>query len=44
MVIFLGVARKMVWPLALLNRQFLWITHKDKSVREIRANAKIKAA
>ena len=43
-VLFLDVARKMVWPLALLNRLFLWIAHKDKSVREIRANAKIKAA
>ena len=40
-VLFLDVARKMVWPLALLNRFFLWIAHKDKSVREIRANAKV---
>jgi len=38
------VARKMVWPLALLNRLFLWIAHQDKSVREIRANAKVTAA
>ena len=43
-VLFLDVARKMPWPLALLNRLFLWIAHHDKSVREIRANAKIKAA
>ena len=43
-VLFLDVARKMPWPLALLNRLFLWIAHKDKSVREIRANAVIKAA
>jgi beta-hydroxylase len=42
-VLFLDVARKMAWPLALLNRLFLWIAHQDKSVREIRANAKIKA-
>ena len=43
-VLFLDVARKMPWPLALLNRLFLWIAHQDKSVREIRANAKITAA
>ena len=43
-VLFLDVARKMPWRLALLNRLFLWIAHQDKSVREIRANAKIKAA
>jgi beta-hydroxylase len=43
-VLFLDLARKMPWPLALLNRLFLWIAHRDKSVREIRANAKIKAA
>jgi len=43
-VLFLDVARKMPWPLALLNRLFLWIAHQDKSVREIRANARIKAA
>jgi beta-hydroxylase len=43
-VLFLDVARKMVWPLALLNRFFLWIAHQDKSVREIRANAKVTAA
>jgi len=43
-VLFLDVARKMVWLLALLNRFFLWIAHKDKSVREIRANAKVRAA
>ncbi len=43
-VLFLDVARKMPWPLALLNRLFLWIAHQDKSVREIRTNAKIRAA
>ena len=43
-VLFLDLARKMPWPLALLNQLFLWIAHQDKSVREIRANAKIKAA
>jgi ornithine lipid ester-linked acyl 2-hydroxylase len=43
-VLFLDVARKMVWPLAVLNRLFLWIAHQDKSVREIRANAKVTAA
>ncbi len=43
-VLFLDVARKMVWPLALLNRLFLWIAHQDKSVKEIRRNATIKAA
>ncbi len=43
-VLFLDVARKMVWPLALLNRFFLWVAHQDKSVREIRANAKITAS
>jgi hypothetical protein len=43
-VLFLDVARKMIWPLAMLNRFFLWIAHQDKSVREIRANAKITTA
>ena len=43
-VLFLDVARKMPWPLSLLNRLFLWIAHKDKSVREIRRNATIRAA
>lgn len=43
-VLFLDVARKMPWPLALLNRLFLWIAYKDKSVREIRANATVKPA
>jgi len=43
-VLFLDVARKMPLGLSLLNRLFLWIAHKDKSVREIRNNAKIKAA
>ena len=43
-VLFLDVARKMPWPLALLNRLFLWIAHKTESVRQIRQNATIKAA
>ncbi|HEY1875843.1 MAG TPA: aspartyl/asparaginyl beta-hydroxylase domain-containing protein [Rhizomicrobium sp.] len=43
-VLFLDVARKMAWPLALLNRFFLWIALQDKSVREIRTNAKVKAS
>lgn len=43
-VLFLDVARKMPWPLALLNRLFLWIAHQDKSVRQIRENARIRAA
>jgi aspartyl/asparaginyl beta-hydroxylase (cupin superfamily) len=43
-VLFLDVARKMPWPLALLNRILLWIAHQDKSVREIRSNAKVTTA
>ena len=43
-VLFLDVARKMPWRLSLLNRLFLWIAHQEKSVREVRTNAKIKAA
>lgn len=43
-VLFLDVARKMPWPLALLNRLFLWIAHQDKSVRQIRANATVRTA
>ena len=43
-VLFLDVARKMPWWLSGLNHLFLWIAHQDKSVREIRANAKIRAA
>ncbi len=43
-VLFMDVARRMVWPLALLNRLFLWIAHQDKSVREIRRNARITTA
>jgi len=43
-VLFLDLARKMPWPLALLNRLFLWIAHQDKSVREIRKNATIRTA
>jgi len=42
-VLFLDVARKMNWRLSLLNRLFLWIAHRDKSVREIRANATVRA-
>jgi len=42
-VLFLDVARKMAWPLALLNRLFLWVAHQDKSVREIRRNATVRA-
>jgi beta-hydroxylase len=42
-VLFLDVARKMPWPLALLNRLFLWIAHRTRAVRQIRENAKIKA-
>ena len=41
-VLFLDVARKMPWPLSALNRLFLWIAHKDKSVREIRRNATVR--
>jgi aspartyl/asparaginyl beta-hydroxylase (cupin superfamily) len=41
-VLFLDVARKMPWRLALLNRLFLWIAHQEKSVREVRTNAKIR--
>lgn len=41
-VLFLDVARKMPWRLALLNRLFLWIAHQEKSVREVRTNAKVK--
>jgi aspartyl/asparaginyl beta-hydroxylase (cupin superfamily) len=43
-VLFLDVARKMPWWLTLLNQFFLGIAMRDKSVREIRTNAKIKAA
>jgi aspartyl/asparaginyl beta-hydroxylase (cupin superfamily) len=43
-VLFLDVARKMPWWLSLPNRLFLWIAHQEKSVREVRANAKVKAA
>ncbi|HVV28055.1 MAG TPA: aspartyl/asparaginyl beta-hydroxylase domain-containing protein [Rhizomicrobium sp.] len=43
-VLFLDVARKMPFPLSLLNRLFLWIAHMDASVRAIRANAAVKAA
>ncbi|HKU64148.1 MAG TPA: aspartyl/asparaginyl beta-hydroxylase domain-containing protein, partial [Rhizomicrobium sp.] len=43
-VLFLDVARKMPWGLSLLNRLFLWIAHRDKSVREIRRNATVRVA
>ena len=42
-VLFLDVARKMAWPLALLNRVFLWIAHRTEAVRQIRENATVKA-
>jgi beta-hydroxylase len=42
-VLFLDVARKMPWRLSLMNRLFLWIAHREKSVREVRTNARIKA-
>jgi beta-hydroxylase len=42
-VLFLDVARKMVWPLTLLNRFFLWVAHRTEAVKQIRENAKIKA-
>lgn len=43
-VLFLDVARKMVWPLALLNRFFLWIAHRTQAVKQIQKNAAVKAA
>jgi len=43
-VLFLDVARKMPPTLSLLNRMFLRIAHRNKAVREIRANAVIKGA
>jgi hypothetical protein len=43
-VLFLDLARRMHWPLALLNRLLLWIAHQDKSVREIKRNATIRPA
>ena len=41
-VLFLDVARKMPWPLRLLNRLFLAIAHKTDAVKQVRENAKIK--
>jgi aspartyl/asparaginyl beta-hydroxylase (cupin superfamily) len=41
-VLFLDLARKMPWPLALLNSLFLWIAHHEKSVREVRRNATVR--
>jgi beta-hydroxylase len=43
-VLFLDVARKMPWPLRLLNRLFLGIAHQTDAVRQVRENAKIKTA
>ena len=43
-VLFLDVARRMPWPLALLNKLFLWIAHQTESVRQVRTTAAIKAA
>src|ERR1700761_2814435 len=43
-VLFLDVARKMPWPLRLLNRMFLGIAHQTDAVKQVRENAKIKAA
>jgi ornithine lipid ester-linked acyl 2-hydroxylase len=42
-VLFLDVARKMPWPLRLLNRLFLGIAHQTDAVKQVRENAKIKA-
>jgi beta-hydroxylase len=41
-VLFLDVARKMPWPLRLLNRLFLGIAHQTDAVKQVRENAKIK--
>jgi hypothetical protein len=38
------VARKMPWPLRLLNRLFLGIAHQTDAVKQVRENAKIKVA
>src|SRR5471030_2160396 len=43
-VLFLDVARKMPWPLRILNRLFLGIAHRTDAVRQVRENAKIKTA
>jgi beta-hydroxylase len=43
-VLFLDVARKMPWPLQLLNRIFLAIAHKVDAVRQVRENAKIRTS
>lgn len=43
-VLFLDVARKMPWWLSILNRLFLNIAHQTKAVKQMRENAKIKAA
>lgn len=42
-VLFLDVARKMRWPLSLMNRFFLWIAHRTEAVKQIQQNAKVKA-
>jgi hypothetical protein len=41
--LFLDRARKMRWPLALLNRPFLWAAYQEKSVREVRKNTTVRA-
>ena len=38
-VLWLDLARRMRPPLAQLNRFFLWVAHRDPTVREIRRNA-----
>ncbi len=43
-VLFLDVARKMPWPLRLLNRLFLGIAHQTDAVKQVRENAKVTAA
>ena len=43
-VLFLDVARKMPWPLRLLNRLFLEIAHQTDAVKQVRENAKVTAA
>ena len=41
-VLFLDVARRMPWPLRLLNWLFLGIAHQTDAVKQVRENAKIK--
>jgi aspartyl/asparaginyl beta-hydroxylase (cupin superfamily) len=42
-VLFLDVARKMPWPLRVLNWVFLGIAHRTDAVKQVRQNAKIKS-